>query len=355
MVIKKKKNKKSKKKQAQFYDRAYKEFFSNRVVYEQFMTFFTPFKWRQKIDFDKTEIVNTSFISKNYQKKKSDIMFKFTTSYRDHNSGKIRKQETFLYVLIEFQSKIDQWMPLRMFSYLANCYEFILKMLQKKAKKKKEKLTHLPVVIPVVLYRGDTKWNISLKFQDIIDIFDREVGRFIPDFEYFMLDIQRFDKDNLKKFENLIGSFFALESDRDMESIQETAKEAVAILQEEEQVQMLFNFLFRRLEHQGIDIPSSLVRIINKKEKIMGWTEVIAREFKESHKKGMRKGRKEGKAEGKIEGKIEGKVEGKVETRVENASSMIADGMDIELVAKYSGLTVNEVKKLKKPKKEDNH
>ncbi|MCP4137233.1 MAG: Rpn family recombination-promoting nuclease/putative transposase [bacterium] len=339
MVTKKKTNKSKrtnkKKKQAHFYDRAYKEFFSNRIVYEQFMIFFTPFKWRDKIHFSKTEIVNTSFISKNYQKKQSDILYKFTTSYTDSGSGKEKKQETFLYVLIEFQSRIDKWMPLRMLLYLANCYEFILRMLRKEAKETKEKINYLPVVIPIVLYRGDRKWNISLKFQDIIDIFDRGLRRFIPDFEYFLLDIQRFDKDNLKKLENLIGSFFALESDRDLASIEETAKEAVAILEEEEQVQMLFNFLFRRLEHQGIDIPSSLVRVINEKEKIMGWTEVIAREIKQNRR--------------------EGKVEGKVETRIENANSMIADGMDIKLIAKYSGLTVNEVKKLKKPKKDDNH
>ncbi|MCP4138013.1 MAG: hypothetical protein GY754_44025 [bacterium] len=35
-----------------------------------------------------------------------------------------------------------------------------------------------------------------MKFQDIIDIFDRGMRRFIPEFEYFLVDIQRFEKEN---------------------------------------------------------------------------------------------------------------------------------------------------------------
>jgi predicted transposase/invertase (TIGR01784 family) len=41
--------------------------------------------------------------------------------------------------------------------------------------------------------------------------------------------------------------------------------------------------------------------------------------------------------------RTEARIEALRETRIENATRMLSDGMSIELVAKYSGLTVDEV------------
>lgn len=44
--------------------------------------------------------------------------------------------------------------------------------------------------------------------------------------------------------------------------------------------------------------------------------------------------------------RAEGREEGRTEIRIANALSMLADNMPVELVAKYSGLTIEEVKAL---------
>jgi predicted transposase/invertase (TIGR01784 family) len=54
----------------------------------------------------------------------------------------------------------------------------------------------------------------------------------------------------------------------------------------------------------------------------------------------------EGRLEGKAEGRAEGGAEGRAEGHEEDARRMKADNMPIELISKYTGLTVDEIEKL---------
>ena len=45
-------------------------------------------------------------------------------------------------------------------------------------------------------------------------------------------------------------------------------------------------------------------------------------------------------------GRAEGKAEGKAEEKYAIARGMKADGMPVEAIAKYTGLTVDEIEKL---------
>ena len=57
--------------------------------------------------------------------------------------------------------------------------------------------------------------------------------------------------------------------------------------------------------------------------------------------------KKEAREEGKAEGKAEGKLEGKVEGKVEVAKSMKKEGLPTELIVKVTGLTKEQVEKIK--------
>ena len=58
---------------------------------------------------------------------------------------------------------------------------------------------------------------------------------------------------------------------------------------------------------------------------------------------GKAEGKAEGIAEGEARGKAEGKAEGKTETKLEVARKMIADGLERDVVAKYTGLSEEEL------------
>ncbi|MBO7566133.1 MAG: Rpn family recombination-promoting nuclease/putative transposase [Bacteroidales bacterium] len=57
-------------------------------------------------------------------------------------------------------------------------------------------------------------------------------------------------------------------------------------------------------------------------------------------------GRAEGRAEGEAKGRAEGRAEGELQKALEMAKKMLSDGMPIDLVAKYSGLTPDEISKI---------
>jgi predicted transposase/invertase (TIGR01784 family) len=57
--------------------------------------------------------------------------------------------------------------------------------------------------------------------------------------------------------------------------------------------------------------------------------------------------REKGLEEGRAEGRAEGREEGREEGRIEAARNMLADEISIDLVAKYTGLSIEQVKELK--------
>ena len=59
-----------------------------------------------------------------------------------------------------------------------------------------------------------------------------------------------------------------------------------------------------------------------------------------------REGIKEGIKKGKLEGIKEGKLEGIKEGQISMAKSMKKENIDIELIKKITGLTIDEIKKL---------
>ena len=59
------------------------------------------------------------------------------------------------------------------------------------------------------------------------------------------------------------------------------------------------------------------------------------------------KGKEEGMEKGMEKGRAEGKEEGMNQRSLEIARNMLADGVDINLIMKYSGLTQEQIEKLK--------
>jgi predicted transposase YdaD len=70
----------------------------------------------------------------------------------------------------------------------------------------------------------------------------------------------------------------------------------------------------------------------------------------EGREEGKAEGREEGKAEGEIKGKAEGIAEGEARKARETALSMLSDGMPIETISKYTGLPVEEIRRISSKK-----
>ena len=66
----------------------------------------------------------------------------------------------------------------------------------------------------------------------------------------------------------------------------------------------------------------------------------------EGRAEGRAKGLAEGRAEGRAQGLAEGRAEGKAEGKAEDAKAMLKDGLPLEKVMAYTGLSKEEVEAL---------
>lgn len=105
----------------------------------------------KKKDFIKAKEIEqykSSFVTKLYKNKESDIVYKDLK-----NKG--------IYYLIEHQSKQDKMMPVRIAEYSIEIMREALDLA------KKEKNYEVPRVIPIVLYTGEGEWKVSKSLEDI--------------------------------------------------------------------------------------------------------------------------------------------------------------------------------------------
>ena len=126
---------------------------------------------------------------------------------------------------------------------------------------------------------------------------------------------------------------------------------------EDELVTMFDKWMFAlRNLSRLLERPAALQERVFKRlfdqAEIAQFTPEERREYQESVKdywdyySTMKTAHKKGKAEGRAEGLVEGEAKGRAEEKKENARKMKADGMASDLIAKYTGLTVEEVEQL---------
>ena len=69
-------------------------------------------------------------------------------------------------------------------------------------------------------------------------------------------------------------------------------------------------------------------------------------EIETARENGEIKGRAEGLAEGEAKGRAEGLAEGLAEGKASVAASMIKEGLDMQLISKLTGFSLEELKNL---------
>ncbi len=79
---------------------------------------FAPPELAQHARLDALERVNASFVSKQMQRREGDIIWRVPL-----HAG----TDLYLYLLLEFQSRIDRAMPVRMLQYVAALYDHLLR------------------------------------------------------------------------------------------------------------------------------------------------------------------------------------------------------------------------------------
>ena len=131
------------------HDKMFRKALENPIVAYEFFNAHLPKEIKDLIYFPSLEMKNTTFVEASLKDSISDVLF----------SCKFDKQDGYLYLLAEHQSKPDHFMAFRLFKYMINiCDRYLIENPKSKT---------LPLIYPIVFYNGQEQYNVSKNLWDL--------------------------------------------------------------------------------------------------------------------------------------------------------------------------------------------
>lgn len=297
------------------YDCDYKKLFSNKVIFRQLMETFVTESWVKELDFDNCETVDKSFISDHYKETESDIIYK----------TRLKDQDVYIFILIEFQSTVDRFMALRMLNYITNFYMDYIES--------NPGVKMLPSIFPILLYNGDAKWTASVQLSDLI-YGNEQLGKYGLRFEYFKIAENECSKEELLKIRNIVSTLFLTESYYEIELLVDEFLSLFDRESDKEAVSLFLNWFKQLSEHGKVEKLDyqSLKKIYTDKEEVKTMLiTAMEKEKKAIFEKGMEQGLEKAK--------------------LETAYNLLLKGFEISIIAEVTGLDAKEIMNHKKKDK----
>jgi predicted transposase/invertase (TIGR01784 family) len=264
-----------KKRPSHLHDIGYKHLLSNWRIFKSFLTSFVHEKWVGQVDYRRLQLLDKSFITKDFRKKESDLLYKA----RLKGGG-----EFYFYILLEHQSTVDFAMPLRLLLYISEIWQEVVR---KQRKGRPGKAFRLPPVFPIVLYNGKQPWTAPQRFCEMVD--RHEVfGDYVPDFRYMLVDVAHYDLAKLRRIRNAVAGVFMLDRDLSGTDLRERLREALDFLKREETEAILTFATWLRnvlLSHRGEEETGEILEVMKRefrsKKEAMAMIETLGKRLEE--------------------------------------------------------------------------
>ena len=306
---------------AKLNDSGYKRLFSNRTIFRQLIQTFVEEEWVSRLDFERAERLDKSFVSDHYKETEADIIYK--VPLRD--SDKV----IYLCLLIEFQSDVQRFMVLRSLQYRCNFYmDFV-------QSNKNVRGLLLPAMFQLVLYNGDERWTAPNNIDQLIEN-EVDLGTYGLHFEHLVIAENAYGKEWLAKVDNIITTLFLAEAHYDLPMLMEKLLNLYDT-EPDRQAVMLFVNWFRQLAAHGRLKSTDFAQI---EEQYLTREEVKSMLVKalERERESFRQ---------------EGKKEGIAERNRQVAQSMVANGFALPTIAQLLDLPVSTVEELLSTPRQD--
>lgn len=181
------------------HDGGYKLLFSHPRTIEELLRGFVHEGWVERLDFSTLERVSASFVSRDLRQRHSDSIWRL-------RSGDRANRWFYVYLLLEFQSTPDPFMPVRLLSYVALLLEELIRI------ERPAPGDDLPVVLPLVLYNGKRRWLAPLDLAQCFRQAPRGLRRYLPRLRYLLVDEGDLQPADLERADNLVAALFRLET-----------------------------------------------------------------------------------------------------------------------------------------------
>jgi predicted transposase/invertase (TIGR01784 family) len=266
------------------YDAFYKEFFSQPQMVEDLLKNYVQEEWVNHLDFSTLKPFSSNFVSDSLKKRENDLILSVKCKDSDITA--------YIYLLFEFQSRIDHYMAIRMLVYVGLFYQELIKHKLVKSRQS------LPPVFPLVVYNGIRPWNAAQEVSSLVYIPFVSLAAYVPNMRYFLFDISQV---NAKDQQDLASFLVRLEKVRDVDDLRLILQELIQILQSPDYehlrrrfTEFINHIVFHRVPHEQPISEFHDLKELNPMlaETVTKWT-------------------KQWKMEGRMEGRLEGTLEGR--------------------------------------------
>ena len=231
---------------AKYHDTGYKELFSYPEMVQALIEGFLPLELAQQVDFATLTPHPGNYVTPLFDERIEDMVWSVEMAYEG------TRQPLYLYLLMEFQSKVDKTMPLRFMHYVAGFYSTLIKndLLSKSGP--------YPPVFPLVIYNGQNRWSGKTNIADQIEAVPPVLKIYQPNLNYFLVDEGRYTDEELEQIANPVSSIIRFEQAVTVEDYKKAFYQAGQIIRQhpnKERLDELITRWFKRnLHKRGLEV-----------------------------------------------------------------------------------------------------
>jgi predicted transposase/invertase (TIGR01784 family) len=302
------------------HDGYFKKLFEDKEQARSFFLNYLPDPVKAHIDLTFIELEKESFVDEQLKKFFSDLIYKI----------KIKGKPSYLYILIDHKSSPDHLIAF-------NLARYVIKIWEREIKKKSK----LPAVIPCVFYHGKDQWKVGLRLADLCEDSPSPLNKYMLDFEYLLIDIARLSDESIKGTSKLVLGLRILkhifDNPDELEQILNQNGDLLREIWQDEHGKEFLETFLRYLFTTEIEPDTTRKVFINNISPSGG--DFVMSTAEKLIKQGIEQGLEKG-----IE---QGLEKGKKERNSEIARNMLKENIDKEIIIKVTGLSLEEIKKIK--------
>ena len=277
------------------HDGSYSRIFSHAKTAEDLIRVaLKKVNWLDAIDFKSLTERSNDFVSDKGARRRGDYVWQVTINADSHEElRKITGKANELYFLIalEFQSRIDRDMPVRISSYRAM-------IRQRLAERNRGK--PIPEVLPIVIYNGEIPWNADRTVEARLMRPLPGLERYRAEGSYLLVEMRRPEIAD-QPIGNVLGIMASLEQAKDWRTVREIVETRCDELIDSPVESDLIRWLLGTLSRYKKGFSTEYVRPANIREVKSMLAEKVARWGEEDRRAAREEGWREGMEKGRGE------------------------------------------------------
>lgn len=309
------------------HDKYFSATFGKVSFASDFLKSYLPKDLLNIIDMDTLEPQKDSYLNKQLKEQFTDLLFRVNISGR----------EGYIYFLFEHKSYKDRMVIFQVLKYMIEIWESKIK--DDKEKRKEEGLSvdgeiEIPIVIPLVVYHDEGRWNVKRTLGEMIPDYDElpdNLKKYIPNFEYLLFDLSAWEKEDIRLQSEHMIAIKALSRTRyaSREEAIQILIEAIELINRTEEKDVATYYVSECIRYM-LSIRDDISE--KEMEKIAERISIEGGELVMSVAERLRQ---------------EGMEEGAKREKIRTVKSLISMGLTIDQIIKATGLTRKEIEIIK--------